>query len=35
MALVLAHFETDDFDAWKRERFDADPADRKLPRTVT
>jgi hypothetical protein len=29
MAFMLAHFEIDDFDTWKRERFDADPAGRK------
>lgn len=29
MAFLLAHFEIDDYDAWKRERFDADPAGRK------
>jgi hypothetical protein len=29
MAFVLAHFELDDYDTWKRERFDADPAGRK------
>jgi hypothetical protein len=29
MAFVLAHFEIDDFDTWKQERFDADPAGRK------
>jgi hypothetical protein len=29
MALILAHFEIDDYDAWKRERFDQDPAGRK------
>jgi hypothetical protein len=29
MAFVLAHFEIDDYDTWKRERFDADPAGRK------
>jgi hypothetical protein len=28
MAFVLAHFEIDDYDAWKQ-RFDADPAGRK------
>ena len=29
MAFLLAHFEIDDYDAWKRERFDADPAGRR------
>jgi hypothetical protein len=29
MAFMLAHFEVDDYDTWKRERFDADPAGRK------
>jgi hypothetical protein len=29
MAYLLAHFELDDYDTWKRERFDADPAGRK------
>ena len=29
MAFILAHFEIDDYDTWKRERFDADPAGRK------
>ena len=29
MAFMLAHFEIDDYDAWKRDRFDADPAGRK------
>ncbi|HKF80066.1 MAG TPA: hypothetical protein VKB17_04505 [Thermoleophilaceae bacterium] len=29
MAFILAHFEIDDYDAWKRERFDQDPAGRK------
>ena len=29
MAFLLAHFELDDYDTWKRERFDADPAGRK------
>ena len=29
MAFVLAHFALDDYDTWKRERFDADPAGRK------
>jgi hypothetical protein len=29
MAYVLAHFEVDDYDTWKREKFDADPAGRK------
>jgi len=28
MAFMLAHFEVDDYDTWKRERFDADPAGR-------
>jgi hypothetical protein len=28
MAFVLAHFQLDDYDTWKRERFDADPAGR-------
>jgi hypothetical protein len=28
MAYMLAHFEVDDYDTWKRERFDADPAGR-------
>jgi hypothetical protein len=28
MAFILAHFEIDDYDTWKRERFDADPAGR-------
>jgi hypothetical protein len=28
MAFMLAHFEIDDYDEWKRERFDADPAGR-------
>jgi hypothetical protein len=29
MASMLAHFEIDDYDAWKRDRFDKDPAGRK------
>jgi hypothetical protein len=29
MAFILAHFEIDDYAAWKRERFDQDPAGRK------
>ena len=29
MAFMLAHFQLDDYDTWKRERFDADPAGRK------
>ena len=29
MALMLAHFEMDDYETWKRERFDADPAGRR------
>ena len=29
MAFMLAHFEVDDYNTWKRERFDADPAGRK------
>jgi hypothetical protein len=29
MAFTLVHFEVDDYDAWKRERFDQDPAGRK------
>ena len=29
MAYLLAHFELDDYDTWKRERFDQDPAGRK------
>jgi hypothetical protein len=29
MAFILAQFELDDYDTWKRERFDADPAGRK------
>jgi hypothetical protein len=28
MAYMLARFEVDDYDTWKRERFDADPAGR-------
>jgi hypothetical protein len=28
MAFLLAHFELDDYDTWKRERFDKDPAGR-------
>jgi hypothetical protein len=28
MAFLLAHFELDDYETWKRERFDADPAGR-------
>jgi hypothetical protein len=29
MAYMLAQFQVDDYDSWKRERFDADPAGRK------
>lgn len=29
MAYLLANFELDDYDAWKRDRFDQDPAGRK------
>ena len=29
MAYLMAQFELDDYDTWKRERFDADPAGRK------
>jgi hypothetical protein len=29
MAFILASFELDDYDTWKRDRFDADPAGRK------
>jgi hypothetical protein len=29
MAFILAHFEIDDYDTWKRGTFDADPAGRK------
>jgi hypothetical protein len=29
MAFMLGHFEVDDYDAWKRERLDRDPARRK------
>jgi hypothetical protein len=29
MAFVLAHFEIDDYETWKRDRFDKDPAGRK------
>jgi hypothetical protein len=29
MAFIFAHFELDDYDTWKRERFDADPAGRR------
>jgi hypothetical protein len=29
MALMLAHFDVGDFDSWKRELFDADPAGRR------
>ena len=29
MAYLFAHFQIDDFDAWKNDRFDADPAGRK------
>jgi hypothetical protein len=29
MALMLAHFDVGDFDTWKRELFDADPAGRR------
>jgi hypothetical protein len=29
MAYLLAHFELDDYDTWKGERFDQDPAGRK------
>jgi hypothetical protein len=28
MAYMLAQFDVDDYDTWKRERFDADPAGR-------
>ena len=28
MTFLLAHFEIDDYDGWKRETFDADPAGR-------
>jgi hypothetical protein len=28
MAFMLGHFEVGDYDTWKRERFDADPAGR-------
>jgi len=28
MVFLLAHFELDDYETWKRERFDADPAGR-------
>jgi len=29
MTFLLAHFDVGDFDTWKRETFDADPAGRK------
>ncbi len=29
MTFVVAHFDVGDYDTWKRERFDADPAGRK------
>jgi hypothetical protein len=29
MAFILANFQIDDYDAWKQDRFDADPAGRK------
>lgn len=29
MTFLLAHYEVDDFDTWKRERFDADPGGRR------
>jgi hypothetical protein len=29
MAFLLAHFELDDYDSWKRDRFDQDPAGRR------
>jgi hypothetical protein len=29
MAFMFVHFEVDDYDTWKREGFDADPAGRK------
>jgi hypothetical protein len=29
MPLMLAHYEVDDYDTWKREIFDADPGGRK------
>jgi hypothetical protein len=29
MAFMLGHFEVGDYETWKRERFDADPAGRK------
>ena len=29
MASILTHFEVDDYDTWKREKYDADPGGRK------
>jgi hypothetical protein len=29
MTFLLAHYEVDDFDTWKRETFDADPGGRR------
>jgi hypothetical protein len=29
MASILVHFEVDDYETWKRERYDTDPAGRK------
>jgi hypothetical protein len=29
MAFMLGHFEVDDYDGWKRDRFDRDPPGRK------
>ena len=29
MTVLVAHYEVDDFDTWKRERFDADPGGRR------
>ena len=29
MAFMFAHFELDDYDSWKRDRFDQDPAGRR------
>jgi hypothetical protein len=29
MASVLTHFEVDDYETWKRERYDTDPAGRR------